>query len=147
MRRNILKRKALRVCVSLLLVTTLVLSSCTKSTTTAATATTAASTTVAVTTAATTTAATGISTTSTTTSTATTAQPTPQYGGSVTMVNDTGTNDPSNWDPDLTTSGSITTIYINPYLENFFCGDINKYGSAGTVKTYFNCRNIFLINT
>jgi len=136
-----LKSKALWVCVSLLLVTTLVMSSCTKTTTTASTATTTASTTALVSTAATTTVATTAATTTaattiSTTSTSTT-QPSPQYGGTMTMVNDTGTNDPSNWDLDLTTSGSITTIYINPYLENFFCGDINKYGPAGNGADLF----------
>jgi len=53
------------------------------------------------------------------------------------MVNDKGTNDPADWDMDLTTSGNITAVYITPYLEPLFCGDINTYGPAGNGEDLF----------
>jgi len=111
------------------------MSSCSKSTTTAASTTTeSVATTIATTTAsATTTSATTSAATSVTSTTiaTTTAQPTPQYGGTMTIVNEVGTNDPTNWDDGTTTTGSVTSVYINPYLEPFFAGDINTFGPRG----------------
>jgi len=75
-----------------------------------------------------TTTSTTTATTITTTTTVTTAANTPQLGGTLTMLNDVGNEDPTDWDMLTTNNGSVTSVYIQPYLEPYFCGDINKFG-------------------
>ena len=76
-------------------------------------------------------------TTTTTTSTTTAATGTPIYGGTMTVLNDVGNQDPSDWDMGLTNNGAVTSIYINPYLEPFFVGDIDTYGPRGNNENAF----------
>ena len=68
------------------------------------------------------------SSTTTTSVVTTTNANTPQLGGTLTMVNDVGTEDPTDWDMLTTNNGAVTSVYIQPYLEPYFCADINKYG-------------------
>lgn len=119
---------------SLLLVVALVLSACSKNTTTTTTSTNAMSTTK--TTSATVTTPTTI-TTSVTQTTSATAASTPVYGGSMTMINDVGNQNPTSWDPHLSQTGQITSIYVNPYLDWYAYGDIDKYGPRGSNVTAF----------
>ncbi len=68
------------------------------------------------------------SSTTTTSVVTTTNANTPQLGGTLTMVNDVGTEDPTDWDMLTTNNGGVTSVYIQPYLEPYFCADIDKYG-------------------
>ena len=136
-----MKKKILVIGISVLLMTALVLTSCANAITTSATTNvTPTMSTTASTTAATTTSApntTSSITTTVTTINTTTAGPAPQYGATMTMLNDVGTQDPTDWDVDLTLSGAITSIYINPYLEPYFVGDIDTFGPRGSDATNF----------
>ena len=72
-------------------------------------------------------------TTSTTTTTTTVVNSTtPVYGGTMTVLNDVGAQDPNSFDIGTTQMGNVTSVYINPYLEPFFAGDINTYGPRGS---------------
>jgi len=53
------------------------------------------------------------------------------------MLNDVGTQNPTDWDASLSLSGAITSVYINPYLEPYFTGDINTYGPRGNNQDSF----------
>jgi len=53
------------------------------------------------------------------------------------MMNDVGYQDPKDWDMGLTTDGGVTSVYINPYLEPFFNGDIDTYGPRGNNECLF----------
>ena len=76
-------------------------------------------------------------TTSTSPTTSKTTAGTPVYGGSMTMLNDVGAQDPSSWDPHLSQTGNVTSIYINPYLDWYFYGDIDKFGPRGNNQSLF----------
>jgi len=97
---------------SLLLVVTLVLSACSKKTT-------------------------STTTTSATQTTSATAANTPVYGGSIKMINDAGSQNPTSWDPHLTQTGQVTSVYVNPYLDWYAYGDIDKFGPRGSNVTAF----------
>ena len=59
-------------------------------------------------------------TTSTTTTTTTVVNSTtPVYGGTMTVLNDVGAQDPNSFDIGTTQMGNVTSVYINPYLEPF----------------------------
>lgn len=64
----------------------------------------------------------------TTATTVTTAANTPVLGGTLTMLNDVGNEDPTDWDMLTTNNGAVTSIYIQPYLEPYFCGNIDQDG-------------------
>lgn len=72
-----------------------------------------------------------------TTTTTTVSSNTPVYGGTVTMMNDVGAQDPTDWDMGLSNNGAVTSIYDNPYLEPFFNGDIDTYGPRGNGQDLF----------
>jgi peptide/nickel transport system substrate-binding protein len=69
--------------------------------------------------------------TSAVTTTTTAAANTPVYGATMTMLNDLGSEDPPSWDIGTSENGGVTSVYINPYLEPFFNGDIDTYGPRG----------------
>ena len=62
------------------------------------------------------------------TTTTTTNANTPQLGGTLTMLNDVGQEDPTDWDMLTTENGGVTSVYIQPFLEPYFCADIDKFG-------------------
>ncbi len=68
----------------------------------------------------------------TVTTTTTVAANTPVYGGTMTMLNDLCAEDPPSWDIGTTENGGVTSVYMTPYLEPFFNGDIDTYGPRGT---------------
>jgi peptide/nickel transport system substrate-binding protein len=55
----------------------------------------------------------------------------------MTMISDAGSTNPTSWDPHLTQVGQITSIYINPYIDWYAYGDIDKYGPRGSNATAF----------
>lgn len=117
-----MKRKNLWVGVglSLLLIATmvpaLVLTSCSKSTTSSA------------------------ATTITVTTTTVTTSSAPVLGGTLTVLNGVSSEDPADWDILTTSRGDITSVYMNPYLEPYFCANIDKYGPVpgGSNSSLFN---------
>ena len=68
----------------------------------------------------------------TVTTTTTVAANTPAYGGTMTMLNDLCAEDPPSWDIGTTENGGVTSVYMTPYLEPFFNGDIDTYGPRGS---------------
>jgi hypothetical protein len=53
------------------------------------------------------------------------------------MINDAGSQNPTSWDPHLTQTGQVTSVYVNPYLDWYAYGDIDKFGPRGSNVTAF----------
>ena len=126
-----MKRTFLWVGLSLLLVVSLVLNACSKTTTMTTTSTATTSTTTTKSTTVTT------STTASTTTTTSTTANTPQYGGKMTVVTVQSFADPPSWDVHLTSRGSSTSVWDNPYLEWYCDGDLDKFGPRGSNQFAF----------
>ena len=131
-----MKRKFLWVGLSILLVASLVLSACSKSTTTstAAQSTTVTSSSVIP---SSTTRTTSITSTAPSTSPVTTDTSVPKYGGDMTVITIQSFADPPSWDVHLSSRGSSTSVWDNPYLEWYCMGDIDKYGPRGNNQFAF----------
>ena len=54
----------------------------------------------------------------------------PEYGGTITYLNDSGQGPPNSWDP--VDNQGTTMLHVSPYLETLLIGDFEKYGSRGT---------------
>jgi peptide/nickel transport system substrate-binding protein len=76
-------------------------------------------------------------TTSTAPTTSKTAANVPVYGGAITELNDVAAQDPSSWDPHLSQTGNVTSVYVNPYIDWYFYGDIDKFGPRGNGQSLF----------
>ena len=133
-----LGKKVFYIALSFMFVAILILSACAKSTTSSVTATTSmigsTSTTIKAT------SSTSIKTSTappTSTISTTSAGGGPTYGGRITELNDQATQDPSSWDVDLTQTGNITSVWITPYQDWYFNGDIDKYGPRGNNQFSF----------
>ena len=100
-----MKKKALWMGLSSLLVVALLLSSCANKTTTNAL------------------------TTSTPTSTTNVNEP--KYGGTLTYMNNFASKGPVSFDAQYSNDFGATSVWVNPYLEWLTCGDIEKYGPRG----------------
>ena len=71
-------------------------------------------------------------TTVTTSAVTTTAANTPQYGGTLTVLNQYYTQDPPGFDPQLNQRPWIGSIWTTPITDWLAVGDIEKYGPRGT---------------
>ncbi len=54
----------------------------------------------------------------------------PEYGGTITYLNDGGQGPPNSWDP--VDNQGTTMLHVSPYLETLLIGDFMKYGPRGT---------------
>jgi len=67
----------------------------------------------------------------TTSAVTTTAANTPQYGGTLTVLNQYYTQDPAGFDPQLNQRPWTGSIWDNPFVDWLAVGDIEKYGPRG----------------
>ncbi len=133
-----MKNKIIWLGLSFFIIAAILLASCATSTTTSTTSSKTPPTTTTITTSTATTSSNTVTMSAApATSPVLTTTGVPIYGGKITELNDVAAQDPSSWDPHLTQAGNVTSIYINPYLDWYFYGDIDKYGPRGNNQFSF----------